>query len=277
MDGTRRISLLSPQGEYLRGFNRQTFEFEGRWEVGLPDVILADGTALGIARKRAPEELGDNRIVHYNPEQGPVFRAIATLDRWYSVRATPTGSATVTQPIPDNELYAYGPDGSWIVVVDRRAQGAPETGSVPVRAIGFSGDTLWTRDLPYEPLPLLTEEIDTLNARRERYRTLLTETAGWAPGAAEERTRLLTQPGHRPPIDRVLIGQDDRIWLEWAVAPGQAGPWTVLSGGGEPLATVAPPARLDVLAADANSLWVLELGELDVPYVVRYRVVEGER
>jgi hypothetical protein len=277
LDGTRRISLMSREGEFLRSFDRRPFEHEARWEVALPDVMLSDGTALGIARKSQPEELGDNRIVHYDPETGPVYRAIATIERWYSVRSSPTGSATRRLPIPDNELYAYAPDGSWLVVADRRAEGMPEAGSLPLRAIAFSGDTLWARTLSYQPLALLAEEIDTLNARREAYRAFLQDTIGLPPAAADERSRLMTQPGHRPAVERVVIGQDHRIWLEWAASPGQAGHWTVISRQGEPIATLRHHDRVDVLAADAESLWVLELDPLDVPYVVRYRVVESGR
>ena len=273
-DGTRRISLFTTAGEFIRAFERQSFEYEQLWSVPRPDIILPDGTALGVASKGVPEELSDFRIVHYHPETGPVYRAIAVLERGLAIRAVPTAAATVRQPIPDHELFAYAPDGAWLVIADRRAEGLPEIGRLPLHAIGIDGDTLWSRHLLYQPQPILREELDTLEVRRDRYRDFLVSTAGWTPAAAEERSQLISQPGHRPPAERIIVGQDDRIWLEWAAPPLQAAGWVVISGAGQPLATLAHQGRIDVLAADAQFLWVLELDALDVPYVVRYQLAE---
>ncbi len=49
--------------------------------------------------------------------------------------------------------------------------------------------------------------------------------------------------------------------------------WLVLDPSGEPAATVVTPAALRVLAITRDRVWGVESDELDVDYIVGYRIV----
>jgi hypothetical protein len=269
-----RMSLFRTDGTLIRDFVPERVEYQERWIVRRPEIVLADGSAIGVASKQQGEELNDYRVVRYGESANPPTE-IARISRAISVRYDLQFAVTATIPIPDAELVAYAPNGRWLVVADRRAQGMPPVGRLPVHAIGTEGDTLWSRTFDYAPLPLQQSEIDSTEARRQFMRTFHLER-GRSKETVAQRTQLITLPDHRPPVDRVLIGEDDTVWLEWAAPPGQHGDWLVLSSSGDPVATVEHPLRLDAYSTSRTTVWAVELDALDVPYVVRYRVVESK-
>jgi hypothetical protein len=187
------------------------------------------------------------------------------------VRSTETTS--IRLPIPYHELVAYSPDGSWLAVVDRAARGLPEVAELPVHALSSSGDTLWSRVFTYQPIEIPRTLIDSLLDARTDSRFALAprtgETREQARAWVEER---YTFPGHRPPIENAVIGQDGRLWLEWTGPEGTPWEWWVLDDQGRPEARVVPPKRIVPYAADADGLWAVEEDALDVPFVVRYRI-----
>ena len=50
----------------------------------------------------------------------------------------------------------------------------------------------------------------------------------------------------------------------------------VLDAEGVPLARVLVPADLMVAVVDGETVWGIEMDELDVQYIVRYRLLKGE-
>jgi hypothetical protein len=272
--GNRRVSLFTLDGAFARSFSTRGASYLDGWAINRPEIILSDGTALGVAQTRPPAELTDFRIVRYDPEDGTAIGEVARMQRGIGVPISASSRTTVRLPVPDNELIAFAPDGRWFVVVDRHAVGMPELDSVPVYAIGLAGDTLWTRALPYEPLPLLQSEIDSVQSRAKLLGDMVGR-AGGTPAEAQDRMSRMVLPGHRPAVERVVIGSDNRVWIEWATTPPNVGSWLALSHEGEAIATIAPGKRVDLLAADATAFWAVELDELDVPYVVRYTIAQG--
>jgi hypothetical protein len=69
----------------------------------------------------------------------------------------------------------------------------------------------------------------------------------------------------------MTVGRDGSIWLQRAVEADSAS-WLVLDPSGSPHAEVSLPAGFDLLEADRDHVWGQERDELDVPYLVRYRV-----
>lgn len=51
--------------------------------------------------------------------------------------------------------------------------------------------------------------------------------------------------------------------------------WWILTIDGEPMARARVPAGLDVRYADEEVLWGTVRDDLDVEYIVRYRLVRG--
>ena len=90
------------------------------------------------------------------------------------------------------------------------------------------------------------------------------------------RSAILTDLGdHIPatysPVDDILLGRDGRIWV--SLRPDADGnSWLVLGPDGEPSMRVTVPANTRLEVADDRYVWGLEVDELGVESVVRYRL-----
>jgi NAD(P)H-nitrite reductase large subunit len=72
-------------------------------------------------------------------------------------------------------------------------------------------------------------------------------------------------------VSHVVAGRDGTIWLRREERGGVTR-WEVLDASGSVVARLDVPAALRILAADRTDVWGVETDDLDVPYVVRYRV-----
>jgi len=66
----------------------------------------------------------------------------------------------------------------------------------------------------------------------------------------------------------------DEIWLKREPRTGIETRWDVLSSSGVPKATVRLPTSARLIHVRDGLLWTVEMDELDVPYVKRYRIVQ---
>jgi hypothetical protein len=78
-----------------------------------------------------------------------------------------------------------------------------------------------------------------------------------------------------PPVSAAVAGDDGSFWLRREGIRGIAARWEAYRPDGELLGGVELPGNLDVVSATSEEVWVVELNELEVPFVVRY-AVEGE-
>lgn len=80
-------------------------------------------------------------------------------------------------------------------------------------------------------------------------------------------------PAHLPPVTAVKPAQDGTLWLRREATGEDAAVWLVLSGeDGEPRGEVTLPADQEVITALGDVLVILEEDELEVPYILRYRI-----
>ncbi len=82
----------------------------------------------------------------------------------------------------------------------------------------------------------------------------------------------LYQPDYVPPVTDVVMGRDATLWIRREVFPGDSIAWNVLDELGNTVGLLTLPKRLRVRQAQRDFVWAVALDELDVPYVVRYRV-----
>ena len=70
----------------------------------------------------------------------------------------------------------------------------------------------------------------------------------------------------------MVLARDGSVWL--STGPDGLGhdDWLVLDSDGRPIGRVKLPVGLDVLVIDPPHLWASETDELDVPYLVRFRI-----
>lgn len=134
----------------------------------------------------------------------------------------------------------------------------------------------------------------------ERYRGLVRARWDTVPGTSVEqmlartdRRLALPHPDSLPPLGMMLLGADGGVWLlrndllaedpvraEWELfnTPVRMGMadrpvrWDVFDAEGRFLAAVELPARFRPAAVDGDRVTGVQLDDMDVEYVVRYRV-----
>lgn len=173
----------------------------------------------------------------------------------------------VSNPIRESDLWRFAPDGSSVVIVDRKSwtgAGSAEFGVVRVDA---EGDTLFQRRIAYEPRAVpddyYEDEIDlpvdhpVVVDRRE---------------LGDALRDFFEQVRYFPPVTRVRVGSEGNTWLAGVEEDGER-EWLVLDGAGSVIGRLRFPATSWVGYATPSELWVVERDALDIQYVVRYDIV----
>lgn len=175
----------------------------------------------------------------------------------------------------DSPLLKLMPDGSGVVVVDRRAAADRATTTFRVSAIRGARDTIFSREFAYEPVPSTHEVVRSALERTPIYQDPRSRASGSPPGVPEREAALRDAglvPSMLPPVTYVAVGQDSSIWLRREEVSGDSAVWNVLAPSGEAVGTLRLPSRQTVVAAKGDEVAAVELDDLDVPYVIRYRI-----
>ena len=187
------------------------------------------------------------------------------------------GGTFGAQPFGDDVRHTVSEQG--LIVVERRAWTGEGEPVVTLTRIDLAGDTLFRRRIPYTPEPLPAERVDS--AIRAVTDMWYEEESGIAKDALEARIREATyKPAYLPPVEGARVMGDGNIWLQrYSPVRSDAGEWFsewwILTIDGEPIARARVPAGLDVKYADEEVVWGTERDDLDVEYIVRYRLVRG--
>lgn len=238
--------------------------------------ILADGSRL-IREGKMMSELVESPLkpiplFRFDPE-GMLRDTVAMMAERTDIVQLSDGSEsgwTSFAILPKTEsfgsLLSVAPDGSGFVVVHREA--ATGSGTHTFRVIRFDAraDTAWAHEVPYEPVRVT----DDWRSRR---------VADWMRGGAgadisESRRRrawegIFGRLEFFPPVGDVKLGTDGTTWLRLLTGVDSS-EWRVLDESGRFIARVESPPPGSMEWVDAESLWLLEESELDVPYLVRY-------
>ena len=183
------------------------------------------------------------------------------------------GGAFMSQPFGDDLLTAASDRG--LLVVDRRVWEEVGEALVAMTMIDFTGDTLWQRSVPYKPVGLLGERVDsTTAANAERFFEFLSRSRPSTTLATlEARIADATfMPGYVPFVRSVLLSRDGEIWLEEFEPVDGGVAWLVFGTEGDPLGRVALPSGFALHTIAGSSLWGIERDDFDVEYIVRYLV-----
>ncbi len=176
------------------------------------------------------------------------------------------------QPFGDQPLMVITSRG--ITILHRRVDGSEAEPSLHLAALDWSGDTLTSRRIPYRPEPLPSAEVE--RAAKEQAAELhgfVGEPLGISLAQMEaDVADAIYGPSHHPFVARMLVTEQGQVWLERTGT--EAGTWLVLTAPGDPTGRVTLPEGLRVLRIDGDTLWGVETDDLDVNYVVQYRLVE---
>lgn len=273
-DFQRGISLFSPDGAFASlisfNINDASSAFGGR-----PIFPLADGFVAALA-PAGNSEVTTGSATHETwlkaSRDGTITDTLAVLElagRLYSVRYRERGRSGA-HPLAWAPLLTAPPRGTSLLVVDRDPYTGGNTATYRVARLGLDGDTLETAALPYDPVPLTAEQVDSI---------ALAMAQGWAESmnattasVAREIEGQIQWPEHQPPVTAVLAGDDGSVWLRREMVGAPSARWEVLDGHLSPLGRADLPVDFELKVVTKDRVYGVELGEFDVPRLVRLDV-----
>ena len=278
-----RVSYFDLEGEFVGSVSPKVEIGGSEGSPPRPGTPLRDGTFVGqvpawsdgIARGT----LTETPYVHMDGA-GETLGRIWTKpyepkDIFAILSKSGFGGSYSSQPFGDGYMATTLEHG--LLVIERRAWTGDGDPAVRVSKIGFGGDTLFTAAVPYQPTPMPAERFDSVvRARTER---MAASPGPFSAGEAEIRDALY-RPSHLPAVGGMLVAEDDNIWLSRfdpfeSDTGEQFSEWWILDAEGAPLGRALTPSGLRLVHVGNDVVWGIERDELDVEYIVRYRLVKG--
>ena len=254
-----------------------------------PSGVFRDGTFLGAepmwSQEIATGELTETAIVHMDSEGETLatiwMRPHEPRDGLALLNEDGSGGSFGSQPFGDAVTYTNVDDG--IVVVERRAWTGEGEAVFTLTRVGLTGDTVFSIPVPYTPVPLARERLDSavLDITDSWYEFMSSREPELARARLETRIREATyKPDFVPPLDLVTTDAGGNLWLRrFDPIESEGGEtlaeWWVFDPMGAPLARTLLPIDLRVMHISDEHVWGTVRDELDVDYIVRYRLVKG--
>jgi hypothetical protein len=282
-----RFSLFDANGTFLRSVSPRVDIGRAASPMGAsgyparPSTLLGDGTVLAVTPGFSQEIVSGQltRIAYVRTSvEGVEIDTLVTLPvgRSSVLGVLRDGGGTYTnQPFSDAVLGVVTQDAAGFLVLERPAPETPDLSEFRLTRLDLAGDTVFSRSYPFQPQPLPRERIDSVvDAVASRLHGFVGERTGTTMGQWLDWVREATYaPAFYSPVDNLLPGADGTIWI--SLTPTSAAPpqWLVLTEEGEPLFLASTPAGMRLLYANRDFLWGTEKDELEVEYIVRYRIV----
>jgi hypothetical protein len=162
-------------------------------------------------------------------------------------------------------------DARGVLSVDRTIPSAPN-GSVTLTRIGLGGDTLSEWALGYAPQAWSAESIDALMAGPLRIWSNRVGADADTSIAAAALREALALPPYQAPVSAARLASDCVVWLERESDPSRQRRVALVGVDGNPLGVLALPRGVEVLWSSGSTVWASLTEELDVPWLVRYRL-----
>lgn len=280
-DAAYRVTMFGATGRPVETLRINSPVVPGAARPTPPAGILADGSVIGRpfpSQERL--DAADDVLVPFvqmTRAGRPIrsFGLVSVTGEFGTLRGA-RSVLNFSLPVQTHSLWDLASDGSSLVVVDRPAAGRWDATHFRVVRYRAPGQVAFDRRLPYRPREFPAAVRDSL---REKMVDILMES-----GFARVRGRAealvddsISIPPFQPPVSHVAAGRDGTTWLRREHAEGGTVRWLVLDAAGNPLAEAAAPSGLTILEARRDTVWGVEHDEMDVPYVVRYRVRAGPK
>jgi hypothetical protein len=269
----RRITLFRADGSLITTIVADASQGSLRTDSVVfrpsPVVLLADGTALGSA------SYASHLVANGQITRAPVYRLTRTARVLETVAWLPVGSGQgavqsgssalfFIQPVSDAPMAEFAAKAGRLYMVERAARAGSNT--FRVTAIAARGDTLWDRSFPYRPLPLGPGVADSiLNVAARRF------SGGRGGFTSDQIRKAVFIPDHQVTVTRVIVATDGSLWLRREEF-GDPIAWTVIDPQGRIAATLSLPRNVRPMTVVGDNVWGVELDDVDVPTLVRWRV-----
>ena len=276
-----RVNYFDLDGEFLGSVSPKVQFGSAGQSPPRPGTPLRDRTFIGTSpawsHAIANGTLTESTYAHMDAD-GIILAEIWAMpleprDQFAIMNDDGIGGRFGNQPFGDGYSASIGNDG--LLVLEARAWTGTGDPAVTVTKIGLTGDTVFTAPVPYDPVPLSAERFDSAVA------AMTEDWSGFGEPVTEARIReAMYRPAYLPAVARLMRAADGTIWLrrfdpvQSETGESMTESW-VLNAEGAPLARALFPADLRVAVIDGDTVWGIEMDELDVQYIVRYRLVKG--
>ena len=273
----RRVSFFGSDGSLLKTTPFNWPSIDGLFGPRRVNKILSDGTVLVDPSFGSPNVAAG--IITARPllrmdMAGNILLRPAEISVENRVLAVVRGNSGLitSQPFADFPLLGFSRAEDFVVILRREAATSSSPVAMHLLKVTASGDTVVSIDIPYQPKPLLPEIFETVLA--ELAERLVGSGPFGSTSAAKETIReAVYRPAHLPPASDLVVAQDGRVLIRREDLGEPQTKWDVLSPEGVPVARINMPASARVRFATNTHIWTIELDELDVPYVARYRIL----
>jgi hypothetical protein len=304
--GTSTVREFDSAGKYVRTFGRRG---SGPAEIGRFGSIAVTGDNLivndGANRRLNIYPLGAGEVKHVAAPSGPVMvdsAGVAILPlprrdgpRQFALRIDINTLRRDTVALP----WTFPPLSQVEIVTPSSARGVV---SVRQASVPYVPDIRWRysrfgefiggnnatfsieRVRPDGGILRSVRSVPRVPVAQE-FRAAFAAQFAAASRGASQATRGPDVPTHKPAYQNLSVDHDGRVWVsrslpserpstaktvfDWEPPPI----YDLISRDGRFLGTIQPPAEFQLLYVAGDHIWGAERGDLDVPYVVRYRMV----
>ncbi len=268
--GNRRITLFNRDGDLIGTVrapgirltppHRPVTQFP--WDLR-PDRNWVSGTGLasvpmaGISYTVA-ELLFD--------ASGALADTLRTLEIVYPPIAVTIDSVSILGEdlLQDDPIIRHD-SGARTVIVRRTGATSDATSTFSVTSISVSGDTVFDTSFEYRPIAVSDTYID-----RVVESFAVGPQARLGAGRIERALRSALPPFH-PPVTQVRLGEDGAIWLRRESDRETEAQYWILESDGVVRGTVNIPSTVRIKWSGTDEFVGMELDDLDVPWLIRYR------
>ncbi len=272
----RRFTLIDPDLQYVRYIYvpngaRPGPEMAGR----LPDFGIVYGGALYADGSVYGQFAGTQNAVanaDYDPqkttygrvkEDGTIVSYFQFSSGATEIIEVPGGGRILGNilPSPVRPILRLSADGIRMAHINVAMEG-PDAGTFEIKMEDVLSDVLYVRRYPFDVVPITEAVRDSI---------LDIAVENYPPEMGQALRRGATFPPMLPPVVGMVGGRDNTLWIRMHdTAEGR--PYRILDPSGELVGTLTLPLNSRIAVADLHQIWVIEIDELDVESVVRYRL-----
>lgn len=171
--------------------------------------------------------------------------------------------------IPVDTLHVLAENGRYVIT--RPVAATDDEADFLVTHLGPREDTVFIRRYRYRPVPFEDWYLDSMATRfAARYRGSANIPREAVEAAVREH---VTLPAFQPPVAHAQASQDGGLWLRRTFDYHPVHRWVLLDAEGAPRGQVELPSNAIVQWSRGDTFWAVIPDELDVPWLVRYRIV----
>ena len=206
----QRITLFDRHGSAVRTISVTGRDRESVWFQ--PDALLSDGSML-VAEQLAPASRDSAPQLLLMKPNGTVQHIgfVTPFESWTFLADDGT-QRRYFQPLQSRAVHSFSRDGAWLAFADARPADGSGTAQLLVRRLAIRDSGTWNRSLPYAPVPVTDQLLDSLVDARLTKRS--------ATERQRARLALVNTPATMPPIRGLMVDTHGGIWIGRGDLPG---------------------------------------------------------